>query len=238
MLQQRLLSWRWQTKNGPIITNEFTYKTIVAEKTADFRDRGSKFHAYVRPIGSREEVAGFLQELKDEHPKARHFCFAFRIGGQGQDYRIADDGEPAGSAGQPIYNQLLSFDLTNIIAVVVRYFGGTKLGIPGLINAYKSSTYLALQEATIKVKNLTASYEVITTYDHSAQVMNSFQNMNFDIVDVVYDERAKFLIKIPLQDHDQQLKQALTKAFSLHAVQMLEQIEDSALQIQLIETES
>ncbi|HRG83236.1 MAG TPA: YigZ family protein [Chitinophagaceae bacterium] len=114
---------------------------------SEFRDRGSKFIAYAYPI---EDIADFkekLAALKKEHPKAVHHCFAYRIGMDGNVFRVSDDGEPSGSAGRPILGQIDSLRLTNVLVVVVRYFGGTLLGVPGLINAYKTATQEALQLA-------------------------------------------------------------------------------------------
>ena len=163
---------------------------------------------------------------------------AFRLGGEGQDYRISDDGEPAGSAGQPIYNQLLSLELTYILVVVIRYFGGTKLGIPGLINAYKTATYDALNEASIKVKILMASYKITTSYDHSAQLMNAFQSMDFEVVDVAYEAFATFYIKLPLEDHEAQIELSLAKGLNLPAVEMVADIDSATLSYELLEVES
>ena len=121
------------------------YTTIASEGTGDFRDRGSKFLAYSYPVSSPAEVKEKLQALKKEHPKAVHHCYAYRIGTDGTQYRAVDDGEPSGSAGKPILGQIDSLGLINVLVVVVRYFGGTLLGVPGLINAYKTATTRSLE---------------------------------------------------------------------------------------------
>lgn len=125
------------------------YKTINKESIGDFRDRGSKFLAYAFPIATVEETKQYLTVLKKEHPKAVHHCFAYRIGFDKNNFRANDDGEPSGSAGKPILGQIDSLGLTNVFVVVVRYFGGTLLGVPGLINAYKTATHEALSKAEI-----------------------------------------------------------------------------------------
>src|SRR5690606_2431913 len=112
--------------------------------TAEFKDRGSKFLAYAFPINDEQELKGKLKELKALHPKAGHHCYAYRLGLDGNQYRANDDGEPSGSAGKPILGQIDSAGVTNVLVVVVRYFGGTLLGVPGLINAYKTATAEAL----------------------------------------------------------------------------------------------
>ncbi len=123
------------------------YKTILSAATGDFRDRGSKFLAYAYPVISAGAVKDKIQALKKENPKAVHHCYAYRLGTSGTQYRAVDDGEPPGSAGKPILGQIDSMGLTNLLVVVVRYFGGTLLGVPGLINAYKTATNLALENA-------------------------------------------------------------------------------------------
>jgi uncharacterized YigZ family protein len=123
------------------------FKTIESPTIGDFRDRGSKFHAYTFPVSSMDMIKVHLQLLKKEHPKAVHHCFAFRLGTDGTQFRANDNGEPSGSAGKSILGQIDSFKVTDILVVVVRYFGGSLLGVPGLINAYKTATLLSLQQA-------------------------------------------------------------------------------------------
>ena len=128
------------------------YKTLAQATTAEFRDRGSRFIAYAYPVNTVDEVKARVQALKKEHSKANHHCVAFRIGIDGKLFRASDDGEPSGSAGRPILGQIDSAGLTNTLVVVVRYFGGTLLGVPGLINAYKEVTAAALKDAAITEK--------------------------------------------------------------------------------------
>lgn len=127
--------------------NPFTYQTITTGTQAEFRDRGSKFIAYTYPLNSKDAVKGILHALKKEHPKAVHHCFAYRLGTDDNNFRANDDGEPSGSAGRPILGQIDSAGLTNTLVVVVRYFGGTLLGVPGLIHAYKTVASDALAQA-------------------------------------------------------------------------------------------
>ncbi len=146
---------------------EFQYATIASETTGDFRDRGSKFLSFAFPVEDAEQIKTALQHLKKEHPKAVHHCYAWRLGTDGNQHRANDDGEPSGSAGKPILGQIDSAGLTNVLVVVVRYFGGTLLGVPGLINAYKTATAKALQCATVIHKNL----EEIITLEFDYPVM-------------------------------------------------------------------
>ena len=127
------------------MSDEYFYQTVTQNAIAEFKDRGSKFMAYVFPVITIDECKKYLQELKKEHPKAVHHCLAYRLGLDGNIFRVSDDGEPSGTAGKPILNQIDSKELTNVVVIVVRYFGGTLLGVPGLINAYKTAAALALQ---------------------------------------------------------------------------------------------
>ena len=147
------------------------YKTIIAPSTGDFRDRGSKFLAYAYPVTSVDEVKEKLQALKKEHPKAVHHCYAYRIGIDGTQFRANDDGEPSGSAGKPILGQIDSMGLINVLVVVVRYFGGTLLSVPGLINAYKTATVHALEPAPKTEKWVEDLYEINFDYPAMGEVL-------------------------------------------------------------------
>ncbi|MGN6478086.1 MAG: IMPACT family protein [Flavipsychrobacter sp.] len=149
----------------------YKYKTITSITTAEFKDRGSKFIAYAYPIATTDDVKSKLQLLKKEHPKAVHHCYAYRIGTDGVSFRANDDGEPSGSAGKPILGQIDSAELTNVLVVVVRYFGGTLLGVPGLINAYKTATADALKQAVVTEKWIEQPVEVQFDYPVMGEVM-------------------------------------------------------------------
>lgn len=150
---------------------QYTYKTITTATTSDFRDRGSKFFGFAYPVQSVDEVKEHVKALKKEHPKAVHYCVGFRIGTDGTLYRANDDGEPSGSAGKPILGQIDSAELTNVLVVVVRYFGGSLLGVPGLINAYKTATEQALAQATIIEKQIEERLTINFDYPAMNDVM-------------------------------------------------------------------
>ena len=147
------------------------YQTIEKGSVAEFKDRGSRFIAYAFPIISADGFKKRLKELKEEHPKAVHHCFAYRIGIDGNNFRSSDDGEPTGSAGKPILGQIDSKGLTNTSIIVVRYFGGTLLGVPGLINAYKTSASFALQLNIIIKKPVMINYRLQFDYTILNDVM-------------------------------------------------------------------
>lgn len=147
------------------------YKTISQPSQAEYKDRGSRFLAYAFPVASADDFKKRIKELKEEHPKAAHHCFAYRIGTDGTLFRSSDDGEPSGSAGKPVLGQIDGKGLTNLAVVVVRYFGGTLLGVPGLINAYKTAASLSLQLAPVTEKPILVEYELQFDYTQMNDVM-------------------------------------------------------------------
>jgi uncharacterized YigZ family protein len=160
-----------------------TYLTIEKPSEGIFRDRGSKFMGFAYPINSENDIKAIVTALKNEHPKANHHCWAVRLGPDRSVFRFNDDGEPSGTAGRPILNTLLSRNLTNILVVVVRYFGGTLLGVPGLINAYKAATEETLNAATIVEKILKDIYELTFDYQQMNNVMRIVKDDNLEILE-------------------------------------------------------
>ncbi|MFO7723001.1 MAG: YigZ family protein [Bacteroidales bacterium] len=158
------------------------YRTIASRSQSVFRDKGSRFIGHVIPVSSPDEIRSELENLRREYHDARHHCYAWRLGAGGESWRINDDGEPSGSAGKPIYGQLLSHEISDVLAVVVRYFGGTKLGIPGLINAYKTTTREAIEAASITEKVLYAEFEVGFGYSAMNQVMRIVREQGIEII--------------------------------------------------------
>ena len=140
---------------------QFSFNTI--EKPIEnilLKEKGSKFIGFAYPVNNESELKNVLEKVRTEHPKATHHCYAFRIGLNGENYRANDDGEPSGSAGLPIYNQLLANEITNVLVISVRYYGGTKLGVSGLVKAYKESAKITLEEAEIITKELETEIEI------------------------------------------------------------------------------
>lgn len=173
-----------------------TYKTITTPSEGLFKDRGSKFIAFAYPIRSEDEVKALLANLRSEHGKARHFCWALRLSPDRGVFRIQDDGEPSGTAGRPILNALLSADLTNILIVVVRYFGGTLLGVPGLINAYKTAAVEAIQTAEIVEKTVNDIYELTFDYLMMNDVMRLFKEEQLNILSQNFDNSCKIKFEV------------------------------------------
>jgi uncharacterized YigZ family protein len=159
------------------------YYTVEKTGVAEFKDRGSKFTAYSFPLNTVEEFKQRLDEVKKEHPKATHHCFAYRIGTDKNTFRVSDDGEPSGTAGKPILGQLDSKQLTNILVIVVRYFGGTLLGVPGLINAYKSAASMVLQVTPTVQRFIEVPYTLQFDYTQMNEVMTIVKQMNCTVLE-------------------------------------------------------
>lgn len=160
-----------------------TYKTITKpSQEVLFKEKNSKFFGYAFPVTSEEEVKLIIENLKKQHHSARHWCYAYQIGTQNISYRANDDGEPNNSAGMPIYGQIQSFDVTNVLIVVVRYFGGVKLGVGGLINAYKTAAQLALENSKIITKTINIDYLIKFDYKNMNKVMRVIKEKQLNVV--------------------------------------------------------
>jgi uncharacterized YigZ family protein len=192
----------------------FYYYTIEQPSMAEFKDRGSKFLAFAYPAKDIDACKKLLAQLKKEHGKAVHHCLAYRLGVDGLTFRVSDDGEPAGSAGRPILGQIDSKGLTNVLVVVVRYFGGTLLGIPGLINAYKTATALALQLSPIIKKPIEIPYELNFDYQQMNEVMLLVKQYNCSVV----EQTAQLFIQLHIGIPKNRLDEVLEKLGTLRAV--------------------
>lgn len=172
-----------------------TYKTIEeASPEVLFKEKNSKFYGYVFPISSEDEVKTHIERLKKEHFSARHWCYAWQLGTTKIQYRANDDGEPNNSAGMPIYGQIQSFDITNVLVVVVRYFGGVKLGVGGLISAYREGAKLALEASTIIEKTIDIHFNITFDYKNMNKVMRVIKEKNLNIVSQKMEENCQIEI--------------------------------------------
>lgn len=168
----------------------FNFKTIeFPVENILLKEKGSKFIGFAFPVNNEEELKNALEKIRLEHPKATHHCYAFRMGLNGENYRANDDGEPSGSAGLPIYNQLLAHEITNILVISVRYYGGTKLGVSGLVKAYKECAKITLEEARIITKELETSIEI---------------TFNFNQQNIIFTLLSKYDAKVMNFDADEQ----------------------------------
>ncbi len=172
------------------------YKTIENTYTGYFKDKGSKFLSFAFPIQSEEEVKDIILQLKREHHSARHHCFAWRLGTEEIRSRANDDGEPSSTAGKPILGQLQSFEVTNILVVVVRYFGGTLLGVSGLINAYKTATAEVLNYAELVEKLIENTFELSFGYEMMNPVMQQLKQAGLEISGTDFRESCRLIFSV------------------------------------------
>lgn len=182
---------------------EDSYKTIARAAETTYRQLSSKFLVYAYPVESEEQIKEHLDALRKRWFDATHHCYAWRLGPQGERFRANDDGEPSSTAGKPILGQLLSQDVTNCLVVVVRYFGGTKLGVPGLIAAYKESTALVLGECEIVERTVDATIEVEYSYIVMNDVMRIIKDMQPRIINQQFDNLCSMTLSIRQSEADQ-----------------------------------
>jgi uncharacterized YigZ family protein len=180
------------------------YKTIT--KPSDetfFKEKGSKFYGYTFPVFTEDDVKDCLEFLQKKHSSARHFCYAWQLGTEEVSYRANDDGEPNNSAGLPIYGQIQSFEVTNILVVSVRYFGGTKLGVGGLISAYKNSAKLALEASKIIEKTINIGFLLTFEYEMMSKVMRILKDKNIEILHQELALNCKMKISVRKSEADE-----------------------------------
>jgi uncharacterized YigZ family protein len=174
-----------------------TFKTIATESNEIlFKEKNSKFYGYAFPLTNEVEVKISLEKLRKKHSSAGHFCYAFQTGTDTLYFRVNDDGEPSNSAGMPIYGQIQSYGLTNILVVVVRYFGGIKLGVGGLISSYKTAAQLALAETKIIEKTIDILFQISFDYKNMNKVMRIIKEKNLAIVSQNMNEYCQIVVSI------------------------------------------
>lgn len=195
------------------------YKTIKSPSTGIYKEKGSKFLAYAYPIDNEELVKEIVENLKKEYYDARHHCYAWQIGTDGLNFRANDDGEPSGTAGKPIHGQILSNELTNILIVVVRYFGGIKLGTSGLITAYRAAALDAIQNAEIIEKTVDDYYNICFNYEAMNDVMRIIKEEQPDILNQNFDLRCS----IDLRQRKSEVEQLISKLEKVTSVKCVYQ---------------
>ena len=173
------------------------YQTLSGSSEGEFKDRGSKFYGYAAPARSEDECRAVLDQVRQQHPKARHFCYAYRLGYDGTHFRSNDDGEPSGTAGRPILGQIDRLGLTDCIVIVVRYFGGTLLGSSGLIQAYREAARQALERGQVITRTRTRLYRVGFDYGLMGSAMDVLKKLEIEIVSQRFEEQAEVTIALP-----------------------------------------
>jgi len=176
------------------------YKTIAKKSTGLYKEKGSKFLSFAFPVTTEEQIKNIQRELRKEYYDARHHVFAWKLGIDENNYRASDDGEPANSSGPPVLGQIRSYELSDILIVVIRYFGGTKLGIPGLINAYKTAAKEAIENNSIIDKILTQTYRISFVYEDMNVVMRKLKEENIEQINQEFDLNCKIDISVRLND--------------------------------------
>lgn len=180
-----------------------TYNTIEKSFVGDiYKEKGSKFIGFAYPVKNEKEISSFITELKSEHHKARHWCYAWRLGMENFRFRANDDGEPSNSAGQPIYGQILSKDVTNILIVVVRYYGGTKLGVGGLITAYKTAASDVLGVSKIIEKTINIEFDINFEYKELNKVLRIVKDNKVEVVNQKMEYDCDFTISVRKKDYE------------------------------------
>lgn len=195
-----------------------TYLTIEAPSEGLFKDKGSKFIALAYPVSNEGEIKGIIGKLKKDHHSARHHCYAWRLGTEMKSYRVNDDGEPSGTAGKQIFGQIQSYNLTNILIIVIRYFGGTLLGVSGLINAYKKATSDAIENVRIVSKQVEDIVELSFNYSSMNDVMKLLKEEKLKHIESHFDLSCKIIF-------------AVRQSFSLRILSQFKKIESVEAQI-------
>lgn len=181
-----------------------TYKTILKPSEGDiFKDKNSKFYGYAYPVTDENEVKEHIEELKKIHYSARHWCYAYQLGTEDIKYRANDDGEPNNSAGMPIYGQIQAFDVTNVLVVVIRYYGGVKLGVGGLINAYRTGAQYALETATIVERTINIKFQLKFEYKNMSKVMRILKENKVEIIKQTLELNCLLEISVRKRDSSQ-----------------------------------
>lgn len=199
-----------------MLSDEYLVLTSVGESL--FKDKGSKFFGYAYPVTSEEEIKRVLEEIKSVHPKARHFCYAYRLGEEGEIFRANDDGEPSGSAGKPILNVILSAGLSFTLVVVVRYFGGTLLGVPGLINAYKSSAKEALEASEKEIRTKNVILKILYGFNDTNVVMQLVKKLDLRILEQTFDQKCGLVLEVRL-GHIDLIKEGLVDHWEVEVIE-------------------
>jgi len=183
------------------LTEKDTYKTIETSTEAVlFKDKNSKFYGFAFPVQNENEIKQQIEDIKKKHNTARHWCYAYQLGAETFSFRANDDGEPNNSAGMPIYGQIQSFDVTNILIVIVRYFGGIKLGVSGLINAYKTTAQLTLEASKIVEKTINVEFCIKFDYKNMNKVMRAIKENNITITNQKLELNCNIYISVRKKD--------------------------------------
>jgi len=184
------------------MATEDTYFTVQSPSTGLFKDKGSRFISFLIPVGTAEDAKAEIDRIRKEYHDARHHCFAYRLGLNGDIWRVNDDGEPSSSAGKPIFGQILSNSLSDVLIVVVRYFGGIKLGVPGLINAYRTAAADAISHSSIITKTAGRTIKVEFGYPVMNDIMKAVKESGVSVISQDFDTECSITVRVRLRDEE------------------------------------
>ncbi|MGB3079403.1 MAG: YigZ family protein [Saprospiraceae bacterium] len=210
------------------------FLTLKQPAEGYYMDRGSKFLAYAFPVESEPEVIAILQRIRKEHPKARHFCTALRLFPDASLERSNDDGEPSGSAGKPILGQLVKHHITNVIVVVVRYFGGTKLGVPGLIEAYKTSAANAIESGVIVQRHVFSQVRIKMSYETYPHFLNYCKQTGIPVSEEAFGEKASLILSFSKTAIEENLMNTLRQYSKMDFKTLKEYIEHLEFDVEFL----
>lgn len=213
--------------------NSDKYKVLAGEGAGEFKDRMSKFLGFAHPVRSESAALEWVEHYKKLHHKARHWCYAYRLGNDGNRFRANDDGEPSGTGGKPILGQIDKLELSDTVVVVVRYYGGVKLGTSGLINAYRTGAALALAEATIGERFLTRRIRINFTYELMGQVMNALNQLDLNMAENDFGASPNLLVEVPLSAVDTTQKQLLARIGEVYLEEVTDEFKVPGLSLHL-----
>ena len=210
-----------------------TYQIIDSIGTGEFRDRSSKFLGFAHPVRSEAAALEVVEDYKKLHHKARHWCYAYRIGPDQNRFRANDDGEPSGTGGRPILGQIDKLGVSDTVVVVVRYYGGVKLGTSGLINAYREGAALALAEANVRDRVLTHQIEVGFTYELMGKVMNALSSLELEMISQDFDANPSLIIEVPRSEAAPTIKELMARIGEVYLEEVDEEFTVEGLRIEV-----
>lgn len=211
-----------------------TYQIIDSIGTGEFRDRSSKFLGFAHPVRSEAAALEIVEDYKKLHHKARHWCYAYRLGADQNRFRANDDGEPSGTAGRPILGQIDKLGVSDTVVVVVRYYGGVKLGTSGLINAYREGAALALAEANVSERVLTHHIEIGFTYDLMGKVMNALSGLGLEMLSQSFDANPSLVVEVPRSETAPTMKELMARIGEVYLEEVTEDFTVTGLEIKLL----
>lgn len=216
------------------MSNSDQYRVIISEGSGEFKDRQSKFIGFAQPVRSEEAALAWVEEYQKLHHKARHWCYAYRLGDDGNRFRANDDGEPSGTGGKPILGQIDKLEISDVVVVVVRYYGGVKLGTSGLINAYREGAALALADAELGWRYLTHRLVIHFSYPDMGKVMSALEQLDLEMSENDFGVQPQLTIEVPRSEAAETRRQLLAKIGEVYLGEVDEEFSIENLRIEIL----